>query len=519
MKIIFNHTLKDWYWQIFDEWNRNHELILPEIYKENEGNGKIDYLDALEKTIDNNPDCDFIFDFDLDLIQLIRWQKRRINLPIVIFAVNAIMRPYVAKMSIFSNIWYVEQYAKPLMENFNKKNLIFDGMAANPFIFYPIEIKKINDIGFIGRHYGERGSWLSSVKDYAEENNLMCSFPLAHGTKMFLSQKDINLLYNQTKINLSFAPKEPPGRIVNLRTFEICMSGNFQLMQYTPCIEEFFDPGSEIICWKTKKDLFGKIGYYLENEDERAKIAKNGYKRAIENHTWSKRADRIKAFLNTKKELSIKKFIVNIKYLLKKEEFQRVEQLKEHALKNLNFKLFWMVFKKEGYKKRDIQAIISKLKIRARDKSFYYKLNLKNYRSVQFLGKKLIVINVLPLDHNLTIKDWKDLTKVLYLIENKDFSMPQLGVLTNGINWIIKDFKTNKWLRRIPTRSVLKRRGKLKSYFLIRITDFLKNYYQSIKFLKTILPMSLKEKLKKVLDLIEYNLRKLLKAPQMYRFG
>jgi len=519
LKIIFNHTLKDWYWQIFDEWNRNHEIIISDIYKDKEGDKKTDYLYELEEAIFNNPGCDFIFDFDLDITQLIRWQNRRINVPIVIFAVNAIMRPYVAKMSIFSNIWYVEQYAKPLMEKFNKRNLFFDGMAANPFIFYPKELNKINDIGFIGRQYGERGYWLNSVKNYAKKKNLKCNFPLAHGEKMFLSQSKINDLYNQTKINISFAPKEPPGRIVNLRTFEICMSGNFQLMQYTPCIEEFFEPGSEIICWKTKKDLFDKIEYYLENEKERAKIAKNGYKRAIENHTWSKRADNIITFLNNKKELKIKNYLIHIKYLLKEEEFQKVKQQKEHNLNNLDFKLIWMVFKKEGYKKRDIQTIKSKLKIKARDRSFYYKLNLKNYRLIQFFGKILMVIKVLPRGINIKLKNWEDLEKVLFLIENKDLSIPQFGVLTNGLNWIIKDFETNKWLRRIPQRGILKRRGRFKTYFLIRITIFLKNYYQSIKFVKRILPMSLKEKFKNLFDLIEFNLRKLLKTPQMYRFS
>ena len=91
--------------------------------------------------------------------------------------------------------------------------------------------------------------------------------------------------------------------------------------------------------------------------------------------------------------------------------------------------------------------------------------------------------------------------------ENKDLSIPQWGVLTNGINWIIKDFKTNKWLIRIPKRSVLKRRGNIKSYLLIRIKFFFNNYYQSNKFVKRILPMPLKEKLKEILDLFEFNLR------------
>ena len=99
---------------------------------------------------------------------------------------------------------------------------------------------------------------------------------------------------------------DPLGRIVNLRTFEICMSGNFQLMQYTPCVEEYFEIDKEIVCWKTKKELFEKISYYLKKEDEREKIAKAGYKRALENHTWTKRAKNIIDFLENKKDIKKK---------------------------------------------------------------------------------------------------------------------------------------------------------------------------------------------------------------------
>ena len=145
-------------------------------------------------------------------------------------------------------------------------------MAANPYIYRPLDIEKVYDISFIGQHYGERSYWLNLIRNFSEKKKLINNFPIAHGVKMYLSFNEINERYNQSRINLSFAPKESPGRIVNLRTFEICMSGNFQLMQYTPCVEEFFEIDKEIVCWKDRKDLFEKILYYLENEDERKKI-------------------------------------------------------------------------------------------------------------------------------------------------------------------------------------------------------------------------------------------------------
>ena len=302
MKIIFNHHIRNWYSQIYDELSRNHQVIIPDVYNKKDFYENSQILDSLEETLKDNNDCNFIFDFKVDLVELIRWKNCNINKPIVIFAVNAIMRPYLAKMSAFADIWYVERYARPTLEKYNRKNLIYRGLAANPFILYPLNLEKVYDISFIGRHYGERAYWLNIIQKFVKKTNLNCILPLGHGEKMHLDQKTINQIYNQSKINLSFAPKEPPGRIVNLRTFEICMSGNFQLMQYTPIIEDFFEIDEEIVCWETKNELFDKILYYIENSEEREKIAENGYKRAANDHTWTKRFEDINSYLKLKKK-------------------------------------------------------------------------------------------------------------------------------------------------------------------------------------------------------------------------
>lgn len=520
MKIIFNHRLTNWYWQIADELERSHKLIIPENHTNNKIKEDIVNIDALEKCVRENRDSDFIFDFRGKLDDLIRWKNRKVDIPLVLFAVNAIMRPHVAKKSIFTKVWYVEKYAKDLMEQYEKENLIYLGMAANPYQLYPIKAEKRYDVGFIGRHYGERAYWLNKVQKFCLKNNLKFKLPLSHGEKMFLSQNDINNYYNITKINLSFAPKESPGRIVNLRTYEICMSGNFQLMQYTPCVEEIFEIDKEIVCWNDKKDLFEKIVYYLENEDEREKIAKNGYERAINNYTWTKRFEFVsQILLQKKKEPDISKVIVNLNTILEDKDIVKIKNLKVKAVFNENHKIIEEIFKKKNYKiKSDIKQK-TRIRINLNDHAFYFKPNLTDIRFIQFYGKIMMIVKVLPLNSKLNFSDWKEVKKILYLSENIDLSLPQFGLLTNGIEWIIRDFKNRKWLKTIPTRKDLMARLHLRSFIVLKIIQYVKNYYRLFKFPELIPFFSIKENLKALFDNLEKILRKILKSPQPQLFN
>jgi len=242
LKIIFNHKL-DWFWQIYDEWSRTNEIIIPNNFK-NDRESTLD-LDALEKCVNENNNADFIFGFHGDLLDVIQWNKRNIGIPIIIFATNAINRLNGAKRSIYVNLWYVEQYAQSLLKKYNRENLFYDGMAANQYIFYPKITQKVYDISFFGQHYGERGYWLNTIKKYCLKNKYKYFFPKGDGSNLPWNYDQINNFYNTTKINLAFSPKSTLGRIVNLRTFEICMSGNFQLLQYTPCVEEYFEIDKE----------------------------------------------------------------------------------------------------------------------------------------------------------------------------------------------------------------------------------------------------------------------------------
>ncbi len=464
MKIIFNHTITNWYWQIYDELKRKYIVILPDNYKNLKNRDIIVDLNSLEKCVKENCDSDFIFDFEGNLHDLISWKIKKIKMPLVIFNTNTSGRDYLGKLTALAKLWYVEYFAKPLLEKYHKDNLIYEGMAANPYIFHPIETEKVFDISFFGQHYGKRGYRLNLIKNFCKKHNLKYYFPVGHGAKLPWTFEDINKLYNQSKINLAFAQKDyHHGRRVNLRTFEICMSGNFQLLQYASCVEEYFKIDKELVCWNNESDLFEKILYYLENEDEREKIAKNGIKRAIKEHTWSVRFEKIYSILKQKNTTNLSKYYVKYKNLLKKQVVLDIDNLITTKNDIVEF-----IIKQNGFKKKNLKKK-SLLKLRDRESVVYYKPNLTDFYYISYYGKIMVIIKKIPLKSKISLNDWDDLKKKLYLTENLDYSVPQFGILTNVYDWIIKDFKKNKWLKEIPNKKIIRYRSNFISYVVLRV--------------------------------------------------
>jgi len=58
-------------------------------------------------------------------------------------------------------------------------------------------------------------------------------------------------------------------------------------------IHELFKEGEEIVFYDDIVDCINKINYYHQNEDERERIAENGYKKVYTHHTQKQRVDYI----------------------------------------------------------------------------------------------------------------------------------------------------------------------------------------------------------------------------------
>lgn len=82
-----------------------------------------------------------------------------------------------------------------------------------------------------------------------------------------------------------------PGerRQARLREFEIPMLGGFYLTQRCAEVTAFYREGEQLACWDGVGELREKIRYYLARPEERARIAAEGRRHAIERHTWEAR--------------------------------------------------------------------------------------------------------------------------------------------------------------------------------------------------------------------------------------
>ena len=92
-------------------------------------------------------------------------------------------------------------------------------------------------------------------------------------------------VFNQSRINLNFTiPNIVSG--LPLRFFDIMGCGGFLMSNYQPEIPLFFKRGEDLDYFESEEELIEKCAFYLEHEDIRADIAKNGLTKIRESHTY-----------------------------------------------------------------------------------------------------------------------------------------------------------------------------------------------------------------------------------------
>ncbi|MBR5127539.1 MAG: glycosyltransferase [Roseburia sp.] len=95
-------------------------------------------------------------------------------------------------------------------------------------------------------------------------------------------------VFRESKINLNFTiPNIKSG--IPLRVWDVLGSGGFLLTNYQAEIPYYFTEGEELVCFDGLEDMREKVAYYLEHEEERKRIAENGYRKVKEHHTYVQR--------------------------------------------------------------------------------------------------------------------------------------------------------------------------------------------------------------------------------------
>jgi len=152
-----------------------------------------------------------------------------------------------------------------------------------------------NDVVFVG-------SWTQRRQDIIEE---LTDYPISiYGHKWLRKNilnskirkmvksdsiwgKELVQLYNKTKIAINISQWNTLNLSgLNLRVFDIPACGTFLITEYSDSIREYFKPGEEIETFQTTPELKDKLSYYLKNDNERERIASNGYKKVLSLGTY-----------------------------------------------------------------------------------------------------------------------------------------------------------------------------------------------------------------------------------------
>lgn len=106
--------------------------------------------------------------------------------------------------------------------------------------------------------------------------------------------KDAPYVFANSKINLNISLRSIQTGIP-LRAFDIMGCGGFLLTNYQEDYLEYFEPDEDIVIYYGYEDLVEKVAFYLQNEQERERIARNGYEKVAAEHTYLQRSEVILA--------------------------------------------------------------------------------------------------------------------------------------------------------------------------------------------------------------------------------
>lgn len=138
------------------------------------------------------------------------------------------------------------------------------------------------DVSFVGSIFGGRHRYIEALDEL--KYNIRVGF--GHRETGLTADKYVDIL-KRSKIALSFSWSGTNENLfhVKSRPMEAVCCGAMLLDGKNYQTDRFFEDGKEYVSFSSEADMLDKIRYFLDNDQQRQEIARNGYQKASEK--WS----------------------------------------------------------------------------------------------------------------------------------------------------------------------------------------------------------------------------------------
>jgi len=157
-------------------------------------------------------------------------------------------------------------------------------------------LKKLNKLGYKVAFFGE--GWDNGSLTHDE------MFEVFNRSKINLSLEKLSTNYDLRYL-ISF-PRKLGGffkdvifkrpviqKQIKKRPFDIAIAQGFQLVEYVPFIEEYFDLQSELKVFTTVDELLFFVDYFLRNDARRLEYIEAAFKKTLQQHTMKSRLESV----------------------------------------------------------------------------------------------------------------------------------------------------------------------------------------------------------------------------------
>lgn len=276
---------------------------------------------------------------------------KRMGIPTLALRCDNLIIPYNDQVlsPYFDLVWLTSVETQHLYDKWGV-NSFFAPYAANPYTFQYTEGEIIRRPCFIGTPYGSRSIMINFltanqidvdafclpnpnfIKEFKNESKIVSKIIAPSRLEVYLSDlrfkegrkvlwgsvinkikgnttllensylhkhyfvkpSQISSLYSQYTLCLSSTSTNHtdalrnPLKIVNLRAFEVPMSGGINICKYNQELAGYFEEGKEIVFYHDNEELVDKVRFYLEraSDCEILKMKKAARTRAEKEHAW-----------------------------------------------------------------------------------------------------------------------------------------------------------------------------------------------------------------------------------------